>query len=331
MQVFKNFVRRQWKNMLFFLILILLLAAVSGWIERIMRSDDAYVQERNKSIYRILGEKENNVDVLVLGDSLSFSSVSPMLWWKNYGITGYVCGQPDQRMQEAYYMLKTAYTTQSPKLVILETNAMFRSKSLIPEIGDCIEAYGSRYISIFRGHDVWKSVLYGKTYPDENYKGYAFRDQVVAYEGGEYMQKTDEKEAVSDVVIFYLNRIYAFCRKNGAELLLISAPSPENYNYARHNSIEAYAAQKGIPYLDLNLETDEIGIDWQTDSLDTGDHLNCSGADKVTRYLGRYLAENYNLPDHRSDIEYQDWNDELTRYEAEAEQELIKVRVNSNK
>ena len=128
-------------------------------------------------------------------------------------------------------------------------------------------------------------MLSEKQYPAENYKGFAFRCETVPYEQGEYMQKNDQKEEISKIVSFYLEKIRKLCEKNGTKLLLVSTPSPINCNYARHNSIEAYAREKGLDFLDLNLKTEEIGINWKTDSLDNGDHLNYSGADKVTRCL----------------------------------------------
>ena len=122
MQDFKYFKKIISKNILFMMILVLLLVGVSERIVNLMVANDSYVLDRNKSIFRILREPENSVDIIVLGDSLGMTSISPMAWWGDYGMTGYVCGQTGQRMQEAFHMLQAAYETQSPKLVILMTN-----------------------------------------------------------------------------------------------------------------------------------------------------------------------------------------------------------------
>lgn len=326
MQDFKYFRKIISKNILFMMILVLLLVGISDRIVNLMIANDSYVSYRNKSIFRILREKENSVDVIVLGDSLSMSSISPMIWWNDYGMTGYVCGQTGQRMQEAFHMLQAAYETQNPRLVILETNMVFRCKNLSSEIKDCLGEIGYRYIPIFQGHDIWKSVLSGKQYSAENYKGFAFRGKIAPYEQGEYMQKTEQKEEISKIVSFYMEKIRKLCEKNGTKLLLVSTPSPINCNYARHNSIEAYAREKGLDFLDLNMKTKEIGIDWKTDSLDGGDHLNCSGADKVTRYLEDYMNVNYFLPDHRGENAYCAWDEEYELYERKAAQELKAIR-----
>ena len=44
------------------------------------------------------------------------------------------CGQPGQRIQETCFLLKEAFKTQSPKLVILETNAMFRDPGFLTNV-----------------------------------------------------------------------------------------------------------------------------------------------------------------------------------------------------
>ena len=70
MQVFKKI----W----FFIILIVLITAVSGTIYEIALGNHHLVQDRSKSFYQILREPENSVDAVVVGDSLSYTSISPM-------------------------------------------------------------------------------------------------------------------------------------------------------------------------------------------------------------------------------------------------------------
>ena len=57
----------------------------------------------------------------------------------------------------------------------------------------------------------------------------------------------------------------------------------------------------------MNLLQDEIQIDWNNDTKDAGDHLNYSGAAKVTNYLGEYLNNRDILTDHREDEKYHSW------------------------
>ena len=90
MQDFKYFKKIISKNILFMMILVLLLVGVSERIVNLMVANDSYVLDRNKSIFRILREPENSVDIIVLGDSLGMTSISPMAWWGDYGMTGYV-------------------------------------------------------------------------------------------------------------------------------------------------------------------------------------------------------------------------------------------------
>ena len=60
-----------------------------------------------------------------------------------------------------------------------------------------------------------------------------------------------------------------------------------------------------------------IHIDWSRDAFDGGDHLNLFGCQKMTKYLGNYLADNCGLTDHRKDPAYQNWEDLLPAYEQE--------------
>lgn len=333
MRDFKSIRNRAGTLIVFFSVLIVILVGVSEKIELACIENDNLVQSRNKSTFRILREPENSIDVIVVGDSLSYSSVSPMDLWKNHGITAYVCGQSGQKIQETFHMLENVFTAQSPKLVILETNTMFRGRGgqdLI-NLKETLEEWANNYIPIFHGHDIWKSFVMDKEYPEENFKGFALRCGVQPYEKGDYMLETEQKEEMPSMVKNYMGDIINLCKQNGAKLLLLGTPSPLNYNYRRHNSIDAYAKEHNLEYLDMNMKLKEVGIDWNTDSLDKGDHLNLSGARKVTQYLGGFLTKKYVLPDHRGESDYTAWMKEAEDYTRKLEKSLMVMRDDKNK
>ncbi len=317
---------RVFKNTVFFAILIGLMVIVSSMIETKMISNDTLVQNRNKSLFRIMREPENSIDVLVVGDSLSYTSMSPMQAFRDSGMSMYVCGQSGQKMVETHRMIETAFETQSPKVVLIETNAIFRGKGGISDLKEKVEDLGNYYLPILRNHDIWKSVFLNKKYKVENYKGFSFRTSVQPYKGGAYMLESTEEEKIPDSSIEYLRQIVELCENNGAKLLLFSSPSPDNYSYERYNSLKRFTTDTKIDYLDLNHYIPEIGINWNQDSLDKGDHLNLSGAEKVTKYMTSYLKVQYDLPDHRNDNNYKEWNTELEQYLEKANKYLDAIR-----
>ena len=300
---------------LFLLVFAVLLWACSAGIQIIVRNVSGSVSGRSRVFASVSAEKKNTIDVLVAGDSESYTSVSPMDLWDRAGIAAYDCGQPGQRIQETYYILKTAFRTQSPKLVLFETNTMFRDPGFLQNVQLSLTEPLAYHFPVIKYHNAWKALFDGPGGPKKSYKGFEIRDKVVSYEGDEaYMKETKNKAQIPEVVRVYMEKIKRLCEKNGADLLLVSAPSPKNYNYKKHNSLEEYARENNLPYVDLNMKFRDIGIDWKQDSYDRGDHLNISGARKVTAYIGQYLADNYDLPDRRNDDGWRAWDNLAREY-----------------
>ena len=264
----------------------------------------------------ILGERENSIDVLVVGDSEAYSAISPMQMWSERGFASYLCSTPAQPLYDSYRFLRQAFERQSPKVVILETNAIFRSYKL----NDYLLSRAKNLFSVLRYHDRWKALSvndFGRqldyTFTDD-LKGFRYNPAVAAASTANYMKPTDRKAAIPALNETCLQDMLTLCRENDAQLLLVSTPSTINWNTARHNRIAAFAEENDLVYIDMNTMPKEVPIDWTRDTRDHGDHLNYAGAVKVSSFLGQYLQTNYELPDRRDAAHYNSWNDALSRY-----------------
>ena len=86
--------------------------------------------------------------------------------------------------------------------------------------------------------------------------------------------------------------------------------------------MEEYAQEKGLPYLNFLELQEETGIDYETDTYDGGLHMNLSGAEKLSRWLGEWLMDNTGLTDRRGEAELsRRWEEKLSAYEAEKQRQ----------
>ncbi|MCH5317928.1 MAG: hypothetical protein J1E05_08125 [Eubacterium sp.] len=298
----------------FILILAIFLLVTSYLFAPLGNQEDFGI--RSAAANAILDEKENTIDILVLGDSGTYASVSPMQLWKDHGMTAYVCATSAQYLSLSDVLLKQAFEKQNPKIVVLEAYTIYRKMRFNISITNRIEGL----FSIFKFHNRWKAVgrfealSFLNTDITDDFKGYRHFTGVVPVEESNFDNPTDEIMEILPLNEEYVKSMAEYCRENGAQLVLVNIPNAKYWSYAKHNGIQQLADTYGIPYIDLNTVNDVVGIDWQSDTIDMGDHLNYSGAKKASKYLGDYLAENFALPDHRGDVEYLDWDEALERY-----------------
>ena len=173
--------------------------------------------------------------------------------------------------------------------------------------------------SVFHYHTVYKLLspsisFYGKkVYPDQLFKGFRIKSGAIPYTGGKYMKKNNydsdrQKKNIEDEMgegsENYLNRIYELCNTNNIKLLLINVPAPNLWNEDKHEVVQEWADENNVTYLDLNEIDDEIGLNWETDTADGGGHLNLSGSEKVTSFIGKYLKTNFELSTYLDDDEW---------------------------
>ena len=113
------------------------------------------------------------------------------------------------------------------------------------------------------------------------------------------------------------------CQDNDIELVLVKAPSLYPYWYEEWDQqMVDYAAAHNLKYYNFLDMTDDIGIDYTTDTYDSGLHLNCAGAEKLSSYFGRILSEDIGVTDRSSDEALSAiWDANKAEYEAEKQRQ----------
>lgn len=265
----------------------------------------------------ILGEDFDTIDVLVMGDSNAAQAIAPMEWYSTDGITGYTYAAGWLSVYNIYFRLKHIYEEQAPKVVILCTGPVYSKKGNETYLQNAIGDIADELLPILRFHDNWKYLTLDNLTEEHDYswrdtnKGYTPITDVGAWTSGEYMYDTGTTEPIPWMVRLCMDAIAKLCADNGSELLLVTVPAAGSWNRARHNGVQSFADEMGLPYLDYNMAALDPGIDWTVDTPDGGAHLNVAGAHKVSAALGAYLAEHYDLADHRGEARYADWDNDV--------------------
>ena len=294
------------------LIIILLLMGVIFSAKRYYPT--GYIQDRNSRHAMLTCEKPEQVDIINVGDSESGTGFSPMAVWEQRGYTSMNIGCDGITMPEAYIVLRKMFRTQSPKVVLLETNLFYRNgtaklvKSLVAE----------EFYDLFEGlrfHNLWK-FCWRERDSRLLFKGYIINEFVAPYtDSPDYMKPTDQVDHLDFFSEKWMAEINKLCKKNGAELVLWSCASPENYWMAKHNGLQEGSDKNGLTYLDCNLNQEAIGLDWSHDTSDAGNHMNCFGAEKTALWLVDSLDDRIDFTDRRQDPAFADeWNPILDRY-----------------
>lgn len=320
MESFQKTVNRVFRTVLCAAVVVVALAvalcALSGLF--VPKNNQKAFGMTNQEANGILGEPENTIDVLFIGDSEAYSAFSPMQMWSERGFTSYVCATSQQQLPYGNTLLHRATQNQKPKVVVIETNTIFAPFSA----GEAALRTAQDLLPVLEYHDRWKTITAADVISEpeatwtDDLKGFYVNKDVQPADATGHMAPSGEAQQIPELNRRYLEAMVNHCREIGATPLLVSTPSTVCWNTARHNGIAEFAKNAGVDYIDLNVEPTKVSIDWQTDTRDAGDHMNLSGAMKVSSFIGKYLSEFYDLPDHRTDEAYRSWNEAFTRYES---------------
>lgn len=305
--------------------------------------------DNRKDIVGFYHEKKNSLDVVFIGASSTDYYVAPMELYKNYGITSYDLSAGAMAPSLTKGFIEETLKYQNPKLFVVDlrtidtrdedpykfsnqvrnyTDFMRLSKNRIDMINYCYEKENSGtpqisdYIPYFQYHsrvlvnypDWIKWELNGRRNDTKGFLISMASDPQEEYIWPSVAEKKKLNEDTEGILVDLLD----YCKEN--EIPVIFTLNVMAYHtddmIARYNYVNELLDSYGYAFLNTNYCNDEIGIDFETDFMDAN-HVNLWGALKYTDYIGQYIKTNYDIPDHRGEEEYADWDELLDKWNEE--------------
>ncbi len=292
-------------------------------------------------------EHPEDFDVLITGDSQVINGLYPFELWRRFGITSYNVGEYGATPPLCYWTLMNFLDYAKPKLVVVgvkdadKTYRLSGSSEGAHTALDCLPASPTKARAIFdlMNHPdmededgvPYRSLMWEYFFPLATYhsrwkelKPEDLRPAADEEKGAEMLvrvndpreyelidpDETDEGEGWGYV---YLRRLITECRARGIDVLPVLMPHPASEHTQRSaGTVRRIARETGVAFLDF-VQMDSVA-DYRTDMHDPKAHLNPSGARKVTDFLGRYIADHYNVRDRREDALSERWNREADAY-----------------
>jgi hypothetical protein len=286
-------------------------------------------------------EKENSIDVLLLGSSHTFNGLDPSILWSKEGIASFCLASSGQPIWDSYYYLKEALKYQKPKVVILDVyttaylNSEYNAEETTIKGNFGMRLSKNKIDSLITGNDKSLFIDYLLQYPlfhkrydeiTENdfekfsdkytyqyFKGFGNEFNVAKLEKPDNISNITETGDLYPKNEEYLMKIINYCKEMNVNLILTAIPYQVTADEQKKiNRIAQIAQENSVNFIDFNHMYDEVGIDFSTDFKNKG-HLNYSGSNKVSAWFADYLKQTYALPDRRGQSEYSSWDENLER------------------
>lgn len=296
---------------------------------------------------------KGNNDVIFIGDCEVYENFSPVTLWEEYGITSCIRGSAQQLIWQSYYLMEETFRYETPKVMVFNVLSMKYPTPASTGRAEQREAYnrmtldgmrwsrakwdainasmtelekesGGHLLYLFpllRYHERWSELtgedaqyLFTREQLTDN--GYLMQVGVKPVTD-EHMERPLVDYSFDENCWNYLEMMRLLCEENGTRLVLIKAPSLSPVWWDQWDQqIEDYASEHGLLYINFLEHQEEIGIDWSTDTYDTGLHLNVYGAEKLSSYFGQILSEECGVPDHRENPELAEiWQNKCEIYD----------------
>ncbi len=315
-------------------------------VSYIFREPLSHTREHTTGFY---AEKDNTVDVIVIGTSCTFSAIAPMQLWGEHGIPAYDLCTNVMLEESMKHVLREAVKTQDPELVIIDIAPFMNGhRAATYSSGGSVDKQALRYntdgfkmslnrISLINElvddkkerFNYYLDLMYYHSNPEpaKSYwnwemknpsKGYSNLQIENLYDDDKEAVYSDKKYEINEDEIRELDRLLDEAGRIRGHVLFISEPyinveGKEEIDY-RASYFQKYIEDKGFDFLNMHDLRARIGVKGDEDYSMDYNHYNIHGAMKITSYLGDYIASSYGLPDRRGDARYDEWNREYEEW-----------------
>ncbi len=290
------------------------------------------------SVEQLYSTPEGLIDVVFVGSSHCYFGIQPAVLWEKYGIASFDMSVSSQDKNSAYHDLIELYKTQNPSVIYVDLHALSYDKQLV------VSNVYRNYLSLKTSPN--SIALVNKYVEEEDREAFYLRFPIIhtryrelqkndfveyapnSFGRGEYItcragESWLDLDIVNDPAVGdlseknreWLENMIALAEEHNSRIEFIVIPFPVGAEeQAILNAAEEMLAKENYAYTDYNRMTDQLGMDFQKDFADA-EHLNVYGAQKLTSLLGEELVKKYDLPDHRGDERYWQWDTDLKWYE----------------
>ena len=293
-------------------------------------------------------EKDDSLDVIVIGTSSTFSAFVPMEAWNRWGIVSYNLCTNGMYTNSIKYYVREALKTQDPCLLVIDIAPFLfghNAPAVMNEWTEPQARYNTDGLRLSRNRNALIQEVIPKEYgrwnfyfdlfyyhrdgvPDPIYidnrhhsitKGYNNLPILRIYDSDEMIERNDAEIELDEESDKVLHELLEELREYDFPILFIAPPYLDIKNEENLSGLSAYIGsviqQYGFDFLNMADDREQIGIDNTFDySLDYL-HYNISSAEKITDYLCNHIVHHYDVPDRRGEDGYLLWEEDYVLWQ----------------
>ena len=286
-----------------------------------------FEKHRDAKNWQFIYNKNNKVDMLVMGSSVIFTGLKPAILDTMLELSSFILGSSEQNITQSYYNLLEVLEYQKPTTIILDANTIFidrsdqrigsiyhnlsgmkltsnKINSFLNTIDDNTSinknisdmSYFKQFEFIFtlitKEKFNWKNKIAEQTESNKqvvNSKGYLERKPNITKD--EFNNYVDTRSLTIKKIpsknSHYLKKFLDVCKTNNIVLIIVKIPTLLNENIDKE--LYTYIDKYNFKY--YNFETSFSDFDFSYIEYSDFLHLSSIGAEKFSLYFGNLLKK----------------------------------------